>query len=767
MPIIQCPKCSKKLNAKSVTPGKKVRCPGCQSIFQPGAGGGGPKKSRKPKRKAPVEDEFVDFDDDEMYDEGGFDDEYEERPQRPRRAAKGGGGKAAAGGRKKKGSKSKAAAAKKSKAPLFIGIGVAVVAVIAGITFAVMSGSGDDNGGTDVADTTGAEGTAADNTGGSTPDTTGGNTNTGVGSAPNGSQPGPAGSQPPSGTQTASSGTSSSATGQTGTPANVNLQYLPANSEVVGTINVKQILEGPLGVVLLQLGPQIQEMKDAVGFGPEDIESITIGVGGISDSVSKGIKPDPNNMPATVVFRATGSVDLARMKALIPRAEDVSDGGISYIRMPDPEADGAIWQADSTTVVVGAESWVKQVAQSGAGTPSIAPSLFDSKSAIRVAFVPSNPDAIFRAETPPDSIPDPSAQMLIDFVKVVQPTVSGVGLGLDIGTDIVVTGSVLSNSDQAAQNTATALQTLIDKTKQLESQMESMGVEMGQMAMAMQQGKAVLETFQVQATGSTTTFSFTSPQGGAQLQAFAPMMVPMVMQGMAAGQQAAEHVVVKNNLKQISLALMNFHDAYKRFPNSTAKGPSGEKWLSWRVHVLPFLGHQALYDQFALEEPWDSPTNRPLVDMMPDVYRSDEAEDGKTLVQVVVGPGTMWEGTTGRSLRDCTDGTSNTISVVITSPERAVYWTQPEDYSFDPNDPTAGLGTEPGVFMAALTDGSVQNVDSTFNPQVVKGLFTRNGGEPVSRDIFVETPSPGGGFGPPGGGFGPPGGGFGPPGGGF
>ncbi len=47
----------------------------------------------------------------------------------------------------------------------------------------------------------------------------------------------------------------------------------------------------------------------------------------------------------------------------------------------------------------------------------------------------------------------------------------------------------------------------------------------------------------------------------------------------------------------------------------------GKPWLSWRVHLLPFLGYQSLYERFNLNESWDSANNLPLLDEMPDLFR--------------------------------------------------------------------------------------------------------------------------------------------------
>ncbi|MCP4508478.1 MAG: DUF1559 domain-containing protein, partial [Fuerstiella sp.] len=156
--------------------------------------------------------------------------------------------------------------------------------------------------------------------------------------------------------------------------------------------------------------------------------------------------------------------------------------------------------------------------------------------------------------------------------------------------------------------------------------------------------------------------------------------------------------------------------------------------LSWRVHLLPFVGHEDLYNQFALEEPWDSPANRPLADQMPDIFRSktDVLDPGHTVYQVPVGPGAAFEDETEIRMRDFTDGTSNTIMIVEVAPDRAVIWTQPADYTFDPEGSLDGLERigEDG-FKAAFVDGHVETLSEVKGD--LKHLFTRNGGEVINR----------------------------------
>src|SRR5262249_52037192 len=75
-----------------------------------------------------------------------------------------------------------------------------------------------------------------------------------------------------------------------------------------------------------------------------------------------------------------------------------------------------------------------------------------------------------------------------------------------------------------------------------------------------------------------------------------------------------------NNLKMIALAMHNFNAPYRPLPLPGGDGRNGPGKLSWRVALLPFLEQGNLYQQFKLNEPWDSPHNRTLLTRMPPVY---------------------------------------------------------------------------------------------------------------------------------------------------
>jgi hypothetical protein len=235
---------------------------------------------------------------------------------------------------------------------------------------------------------------------------------------------------------------------------------------------------------------------------------------------------------------------------------------------------------------------------------------------------------------------------------------------------------------------------------------------------------------------------------GGNLAASAPIMVALALPAVQATREAARRTQSTNNLKQIGLAVHNFADAYGHLPAAYNLDKDGKPLLSWRVYLLPFLEQAALFEQFRLDEPWDSEHNKKLIGQMPAVFRSpkSQAGPGMTTYLAVRGAATVIttpkdagkkgqrpKVTPGIRFADITDGTSNTIMVVEANDAQAVVWTKPDDYEFDPEDPGAGLkGVYRNVFQALFTDGSVRAIADDLAVGMLNALFSRNGGEIVN-----------------------------------
>ena len=226
----------------------------------------------------------------------------------------------------------------------------------------------------------------------------------------------------------------------------------------------------------------------------------------------------------------------------------------------------------------------------------------------------------------------------------------------------------------------------------------------------------------------------------------------------------AERERSANSLKQIGLAMHNYHDTYRHFPTIANFDKAGKPLLSWRVHLLPFLDQVKLYKEFHLDEPWDSEHNKTLIAKMPAPYQSSKNKEllqaGKTTYLAPVGENFMFTGTPKTlTFRDITDGTSNTILLVDADDDHAVIWTRPEDFKPDPKNPKAGLRNQAGMplgdvsksktrsfqkgggvreeevglgFMTLFADGSVHTLPPNIQATTLHALFTRNGGEVVN-----------------------------------
>lgn len=221
-----------------------------------------------------------------------------------------------------------------------------------------------------------------------------------------------------------------------------------------------------------------------------------------------------------------------------------------------------------------------------------------------------------------------------------------------------------------------------------------------------------------------------------------PMLIGLTLPAVQSARMAARRTQSTNNLKQLALAMHNYHAAHKTFPAAVMTADDGTTKYSWRVALLPFLKEKALYDAYNFTEPWDSPNNLKVHDAMPNAFRHPGENAGVTASSyyAIIGEKTAWgDGDTGIRIRDFTDGTSNTALIV--EAKRAIPWTKPQDieYSADKDVPALG-GNEPTGYSVALCDGSVRYFAKKINGKTLRAMITRNGGEVIDRGAIPRNP---------------------------
>jgi len=201
---------------------------------------------------------------------------------------------------------------------------------------------------------------------------------------------------------------------------------------------------------------------------------------------------------------------------------------------------------------------------------------------------------------------------------------------------------------------------------------------------------------------------------------------------------AARRNVAMNRLRMIAMGIHNYEIADgQRGPPAAIYGRDGKPLLSWRVAVLPFLDEKALYDQFHLDEPWDSPHNAALINKMPDIFQPPSGEyqdNGKTSFVVPVAQKVAASGTEGRSSPEINRWGQKRVLIVEAARDGAVEWTKPADLLVDENDPWAGLRDTRGRgLVVAFTDGSTDEIPASTPNNTLNALLLIPGARPAGR----------------------------------
>ncbi len=210
------------------------------------------------------------------------------------------------------------------------------------------------------------------------------------------------------------------------------------------------------------------------------------------------------------------------------------------------------------------------------------------------------------------------------------------------------------------------------------------------------------------------------------------VLTGLLLPAVQAAREAARRTASMNNMRQIVLSLFNYESANRKFPGRAVRNEDGEPLLSWRVMILPYLEENELFHEFRLDEPWDSEHNIQLLDRMPAIFLDprQETPPGHTVFLAPYGENSGWPDESFR-ISQITDGTSNTISVVEAAAHLAVPWTKPDDLDVDQFQGDSwmpeGLGANVSMF-----DGSVRFLSRAIDFEVLRALFTMQGGEAVN-----------------------------------
>lgn len=121
------------------------------------------------------------------------------------------------------------------------------------------------------------------------------------------------------------------------------------------------------------------------------------------------------------------------------------------------------------------------------------------------------------------------------------------------------------------------------------------------------------------------------------------VLVALLLPAVQAAREAARRMQCSNNLKQIGLALHNYHDTYKSFPpgailNDGAADINGPYSTTWTIALLPFMELNNLADQYNHNVRNAHADNRLVVQSFVDAYVCPSDINTRTLARPATGP---------------------------------------------------------------------------------------------------------------------------------
>lgn len=491
-------------------------------------------------------------------------------------------------------------------------------------------------------------------------------------------------------------------------PPGSPLRYVPADAGVFVHADAAVLWGSPAGETVRKAAPkEVEEMtakaKQLFGVSPDQLKTVTV-------FWPKATGPT-DLMRVGVVLTFKAPYDQAAFKAGVQKA--VPEGAALQFIAKD---------ATTAILLVGGLEPAYANPRPATETGPLAPYLREAATGTHVlaaGVTMANLPAEIRGDLPPDVEP---------FRPLLQADAAAAFF--DMGKELALEVRVKTGSAKNAASAVKALATMVSLAREgLDS------IPAKELAdPALKNTTAVLTAVKGGLKNVTISATGTEARGRVAIPADLPI-AGAVGESVVKVKDAAARSVSFNNLKQIALALHSYHDAMGSMPPAAVVDKTGRPLLSWRVLILPYIEQDQLYKQFKLDEAWDGPTNKKLLDKMPKVYAlppqfATKAKANETHYQALVGKGAAFELLKGPKLQEFADGTSNTL--VVATAATPVPWSKPDDIAFDPAaDMTTKLGYFQGVAHAARGDGSVTALPKSIDRKTLAALITRSGGEVV------------------------------------
>jgi prepilin-type processing-associated H-X9-DG protein len=218
------------------------------------------------------------------------------------------------------------------------------------------------------------------------------------------------------------------------------------------------------------------------------------------------------------------------------------------------------------------------------------------------------------------------------------------------------------------------------------------------------------------------------------------VLIAMLLPNVHRASEPARRTQCKNNLKQIGMALHQYHDTFGTFPPVYTVDADGKRLHSWRTLILPYLDQIELYKQIDLSKPWDDQVNAEFVKTDLYVYACSTIPRPftKTSYMAIAGTGTCFPGAASRSISEIKDGTSNTVMIVEVDAEKSVPWMSPADLDdqYLVNVDAKSKFSHAGGLYTLFADGSVRFLSYKIGQAFRLSMVTADAGDTFCDDPY-------------------------------
>jgi len=100
------------------------------------------------------------------------------------------------------------------------------------------------------------------------------------------------------------------------------------------------------------------------------------------------------------------------------------------------------------------------------------------------------------------------------------------------------------------------------------------------------------------------------------------ILVALLLPAVQKVREAANRTVCTNNLKQMGLALLNYHNTNRVFPPGAVASPAGPAsgYANWAIYILPYIEQDALYRLYHFEKINTDPLQKPVREALIKTY---------------------------------------------------------------------------------------------------------------------------------------------------